>query len=90
MEDGVFLPGYRTTNKRKKPAQTVKRNSSKNLKKPIKPSNYTASGTWVSGDPLTYNKTKRKNSSRKKTKGTRNLLPYVEQDNIYRKRKGNK
>lgn len=64
--------------------------SSKTLRKPKKPASYTAGGIWVSGDPLTYNRTKRKNSSRKKPKDTRNLLPYVEQENIYRKRKGNK
>jgi len=54
-----------------------------------KPANYTAGGTWVSGDPLTFNKTRRKTSSRKKPKGTRNLLPYIEQSNL-RKGKRNK
>ncbi len=33
---------------------------------------------------------KRKTSARKKPKNTHNLLPYIEQSNIYRKRKRNK
>ncbi len=49
------------------------------------------STTAVEGDGQALGKTsrKRKTTSRKKPK-TQNLLPYMEQDNIYRKRKRNK
>ena len=71
MEDGVFLPGYRTTNKRKKSVRNVKNFSST---------------TQPFADGLVL---ERKRKTKRKPK-TQNLLPYMEQSNLRRRKVGPK
>lgn len=77
MEDGVFLPGYRTTNKRNKTARKTRSFSST---------------TQPFADGLVLEKRKNRNSRTKvkSPKGSHNLLPYIEQNNRNKPKSKNK